>query len=60
MFRAYIHCGVDLGDGLIVHRKLIDLDTITDQLTHDLDLELVELTLRDGVCFGNDWNDVDL
>lgn len=39
---------------------MVDLDPIADQLTHDLDLELVELTLGDGVSFGNDGNNVHL
>lgn len=57
---THIHGSVDLGDRLVVSRELVDLDTVTDQLTHDLDLKLVELALGDGVCFGDDRNDVDL
>lgn len=57
---SYVHGGVDLADGLVVGGKLVDLDAIAYQLTHDLDLELVELTLGDGVSFGNDGDDVDL
>lgn len=57
---SYVHGGVNLADGLVVGGELIDLDAVAHQLTHDLDLELVELTLGDGVGFGNDGDDVDL
>lgn len=57
---AHIHDCINLGNSLIIRGKLVDLDPIADQLTHDLDLELVELTLGDGVSFGNDGNNVHL
>lgn len=38
---AYIHGSVDLTDSLVICGKLVDLDAIAHQLTHDLDLELV-------------------
>lgn len=57
---AHIHDCVDLGNSLVISGKLVDLDPIADQLAHDLDLELVELTLGDGVSLGNDGNDVHL
>lgn len=57
---SYIHCCVDLCYGLIIQGELVDLDSIANQLTHDFDLEFVQLTLTDGVCFGNHWDDVHL
>lgn len=57
---THVHGGVDLTDGFVVCRELIDLDTVAHQLAHDLYFELVELALGDCVCFGNDGNDVDL
>ena len=51
---AHVHGGVDLRDRLVVRGELVDLDAVADQLTHDLDLELVELALGDGVGFGYD------
>lgn len=56
----YIHCGVDLSNSLIIQGELVDLDPIADQFTHDFDLELVQLSLADGVSFGNHWDDVHL
>lgn len=56
----YIHCSVDLRYGLIIQGELVDLDTVTDQLAHDFDLELVQLRLADGVGFGDHWDDVHL
>lgn len=56
----YIHCCVDLSYGLIIQGELVDLDPVADQLTHDFDLELVQLALTDGVRFGNHWDDVHL
>lgn len=40
-----IHDCINLCDGLFISGKLVDLDPTADQLTHDLDLELVELIL---------------
>lgn len=57
---AHIHDCVNLGNSLVISGKLVDLNPIADQLAHDLDLELVELTLGDGVSLGNDGNDVHL
>lgn len=56
----YVHGCVDLCDGLIIQRELVDLDAVADQFAHDFDLELVQFALTDGVCFGNHWDDVDL
>lgn len=56
----YIHCRVDLSYGLIIQWELVDLDPVADQLTHDFDLELVQLALTDGVRFRNHWDDVHL
>lgn len=57
---THIHDRIDLCNSLVVGGKLVDLDSIADQLTHDLDLEFVELALGDGVSLGNDGNDVHL
>ena len=57
---SYVHGSVDLSHGLVVQRELVDLDPVADQLAHDLDLELVQLTLADGVRLGDDGDDVDL
>lgn len=57
---THIHHRVDLSHGLVVRGELVDLHPIADQLAHDLDLELVQLALGDGVCFGNDGDDVHL
>lgn len=57
---SYVHSSVDFGYSLIIQRELVDLDTVADKLTHDFDLELVQLALTDGVSFSNDRNDVHL
>lgn len=57
---THIHDCIDLCNSLIVRGKLVDLHSIADQLTHDLDLELVEFALGDGVSLGNDGNYVHL
>lgn len=57
---AHIHDCVNLCNSLIICGKLVDLDPVADQLAHDLDLELVELALRDGVSLGDDGNNVHL
>lgn len=57
---THIHDCIDLCDSLVICGKLVDLDPVADQLTHDLDLELVELALGDGVSLGNDGDDVHL
>ena len=57
---SHVHGGVDLSHGLVVQGELVDLDPVADQLAHDLDLELVQLTLADGVRLGDDGDDVDL
>lgn len=57
---THIHHRVDLSDCFIVCGELIDLHTVADQLAHYLYLELVQLALGDGVCFGNNWNDIHL
>lgn len=57
---THIHDGINLCNRLVISGKLVDLDPIADQLAHDLDLELVELTLGDGVSLGNDGNNVNL
>lgn len=57
---THIHDGINLRNSLVICGKLVDLHPIADQLAHDLDLELVELTLGDGVGLGNDGNNVHL
>lgn len=57
---TYVHGGVDLADGFVVSWELIDLHSVAHQLTHYFYFELVQLTLGDCVCFGNNRNDVDL
>ena len=57
---THVHGGVDAGHGLVVGGELVDLHPVAHQLAHDLDLELVELALGDGVGLGDDGDDVDL
>lgn len=57
---AHIHNCVNLSNSLVISGKLVDLNPIADQLAHDLDLELVELTLGNSVSLGNDGNNVHL
>lgn len=57
---THIHHGVDLSHCFVVSGELIDLHAIADQLAHDLYLKLVQLALGDGVCFGNDRDNVHL
>lgn len=57
---TYVHGGVDLTDGFVVCWELVDLDTVAHQFAHDLDFELVQLTLGDCVCFGNNGDNIDL
>lgn len=57
---THVHHGVDLCDRFVVRGELVDLHPVADQLAHDLDLELVQLALGDGVCLGNDGDDVHL
>lgn len=57
---AHIHDCVNLCNSLVIRGKLVDLDPVADQLAHDLDLELVELALGDGVSLGDDGNNVHL
>lgn len=57
---THVHGAVDLGDGLVVGGELIDLHSVAHQLTHDLNLKLVQLALRDGVRFGDNWDYIHL
>lgn len=57
---THVHGAVDLGDSLVVGRELIDLNAVAHQLTHDLNLKLVQLTLRDGVGLRNNWDNIHL
>lgn len=57
---SYVHGGVDLADGFVVRWELVYLHAVAHQLAHDLDFELVQLTLGDGVRFGDNGDDVDL
>lgn len=57
---TYIHRGVDFCDGLVICGKLVDLNTVANQLTHDFDLELVQLTLGNCVSFSNNRDNVHL
>lgn len=55
---TYVHGGVDLGDGLVIGGKLVDLNAVADQLAGDFELELGQLTLGDGIRLSNDWNNI--
>lgn len=57
---THIHHRVDLSHCFVVCGELIDLHAIADQLAHNLYLKLVQLALGDGVCFGNDRDNVHL
>jgi hypothetical protein len=57
---THVHDCINLGDSLVIGGKLVDLDSVADQLTHDLDFELVELALGDGVSLGNDGDYIHL
>ena len=57
---THVHHRVNLSNGFVVCGELIDLHTIADQFAHYLYLELVQLALGDGVCFGNNRDDVHL
>lgn len=46
---SYVHGGVDLCHRLVVDGELVDQNTVADQLTGDLDLELGQLAFGDGV-----------
>ncbi len=39
--KTHVHRGVDFGHRSVVGGKLVDLNTVANQLAHDLDLELV-------------------
>lgn len=60
MCASYIHRSVDFCHSLIIQGELVDLDTIADEFTHDFDLELMQLTLTDGVSLGDHWDNVHL
>lgn len=55
---TYVHGGVDLSDGLVIGGELVDLNSIADQLAGDLELELGQLALGDGIRLGDDWNNI--
>lgn len=55
---TYVHGGVDLGNGLVVGGKLVDLNSVADQLAGDFELELGQLTLGDGIRLCDDWNNI--
>lgn len=58
--RTHIHGGVDLSNSFILCGELIDLHAITDQLTHDLDLQLVQFAPVHSIRLRNDGDDVHL
>lgn len=58
--RTHIHGGVDLSDSFILRGELINLHAITDQLTHDLDLQLVQFAPVHSISLRNDGDDVHL
>lgn len=58
--RTHVHGGVDLSDSFIFCGELIDLHAITDQLTHDLDLQLVQFAPVHSIRLCNDGDDVHL
>ena len=55
-----VHGLVRLGDGLVRDRELVDLHVVVQQLRHHLLLEVGQFLLIDGVCLGDDGDDVDL
>ena len=55
-----VHCLIRFGDGLVRDRELVDLHIVVHQLRHHLLLEVVQFLLIDGVCLGDNGNDVDL
>lgn len=57
---SYVHCSVDFCHSLIIQGELVDLHTIADEFTHDFDLELMQLTLTDGVSLSDHWDNVHL
>lgn len=57
---TYIHGGVDLCHSFILCGELINLHAVTDQLAHDLDLQLVQFAPVHSVSLRNDGNDVHL
>lgn len=58
--RTHIHGGVDLSNSFILCGELINLHAITDQLTHDLDLQLVQFAPVHSIRLRNDGDDVHL
>lgn len=58
--RTYTHGCINLSHGFFICGELVYLDSIADQLAHDLTLEFVQFVLGDGVSFCNYWNDVHL
>lgn len=60
MCKSHIHCGVDLRHRLIIGGKLVDLHPVAYELAGDFDFELGQLTLRDGIRLGDDWNNINL
>lgn len=57
---TYIHCPIYLCHWFIICWELVDLHPITDQFTCDFNFKLGQLTLGNGIRFGNDGNDVHL
>lgn len=58
--RTHVHGGVDLCDSFILCGELINLHAVTDQLAHDLDLQLVQFAPVHSIRLGNDGDDVHL
>lgn len=57
---SYIHRRVDFRNSFIVCWKLVYLNTVVDQLSHDLELEFLKFTFGNGVSLCDDGDNVDL
>lgn len=57
---THIHGGVDLCDCVVVCGELIDLHSVAHQLTHDFNLEFMELALGDCIGFSDDGDYIHL
>lgn len=57
---TYIHCPIYLRHRFIVCWELVDLNPVTDQFTCDFNFKFGQLTLGNGIRFGNYGNDVHL
>lgn len=60
VWSSYVHGRVDFRNSFVVGWKLVYLNTVADQLTHDLDLEFLKFTFGNSVCLRDDGDNVDL